>query len=218
MKIVITILDYGVGNVKSIQNALEKVNVEVQLSNERDVIIASDGIILPGVGAFSHGMDSLHEYGLSEIIYDYVETGKPLLGICLGMQMLLSESEEFGLTKGLNLIPGKVVKIPVEQSSSEKLPHVSWNEIKSTGEESWNKTILEGLRDSEDMYFVHSFIVEPENTDYILSRTNYAGYEFCSTVKLNNIFGCQFHPEKSADAGLKILENFVKIARNNKNG
>lgn len=212
MKIVI--IDYDVGNVRSIINALKKVGVDTILSNDKDEIMSSDGVILPGVGAFAHGMENLNKYNLVKTIIEYTNTNKPLLGICLGMQMLLDESEEFKNTKGLGLISGKVVKLPVKNSSYEKLPHVSWNEIKEQNI-NWNDTILDKVEQQSDMYFVHSFIASPTNQNEILSTTKYSDYKFCSSVKKGNIYGCQFHPEKSGEIGLKIIENFIKICKEN---
>jgi len=210
MKIVI--IDYDVGNVRSMINAFKKIGVNPILSNKEDEIMSADGIILPGVGAFAHGMDKLNQYNLIKIIKEYTNTNKPLLGICLGMQMLLDESEEFQNTKGLGLISGKVIKLPVQNSSYEKLPHVSWNEIKKQNI-NWNDTILDKVEQQSDMYFVHSFIANPTNQNEILSTTEYSDYKFCSSVKKGNIYGCQFHPEKSGEKGLKIIENFIKICK-----
>ena len=212
MKIVI--IDYDVGNVKSMINAFKKVDIEPILSNKEDDIMSADGVILPGVGAFAHGMENLNKYNLINIIKKYVKTSKPFMGICLGMQMLLDESEEFGNTKGLGLISGKVIKLPTQNDSYEKLPHVSWNEIREKYIK-WNNTILSSIEQQSDVYFVHSFIVSPKNENEILSTTEYSDYEFCSSVKKDNIYGFQFHPEKSGKIGLKIIENFVKICKEN---
>jgi glutamine amidotransferase len=208
----IVILDYGIGNVKSILNAFEKVGINAILSRERNVIFKAKGIVLPGVGAFYQGMNNLNKYGLVDIIKEYVKTRKPLLGICLGMQMLLEESEEFGVTKGIGLIKGKVIKIPIKESNKIKLPHISWNEIKPKNIQ-WQNTILNKVDINSDMYFVHSYVVKPDNNDEILSTTNYFDAEFCSALKKDNIYGCQFHPEKSARSGLQIIKNFINICK-----
>ena len=210
MKIVI--VDYGIGNVKSIINAFENQGERIFLSRDRDIILGADGIILPGVGAFSHGMNNLNKYGLVTILKDYVKTGKPLLGICLGMQMLLEESEEFGNTKGIGLIKGKVIKFPLEQTNKVKLPHISWNEIQPK-KINWKNTILDNIDENSDMYFVHTFIAEPDNENEILSVTKYHNQVFCSSIKKENIYGCQFHPEKSSKKGLSIIKNFIKIVK-----
>ena len=209
---IIAIIDYGVGNVKSIRNAFENQKAEVILTRERETILEADGLVLPGVGAFSHGMDNLNKFGLVEIIKDFVKTGKPLLGICLGMQMLLEESEEFGNSKGIGLIKGKVVKLPIKQSIQCKLPHISWNEIQPKIVK-WENTILDNIEDNSNMYFVHTFVAKPENEDEILSKTDYFNVEFCSSLKKDNIYGCQFHPEKSATHGLSIVKNFINICK-----
>lgn len=208
----IVIVDYGIGNVKSIMNAFENQGEKTVLSRDRDVIFEADGLILPGVGAFSHGMNNLNKYNLVAIIKEYVKTGKPLLGICLGMQMLLEESEEFGYTKGIGLIKGKVIRLPIEKSNKIKLPHISWNGVRNKNIE-WKNTILNGVEPNSDMYFVHTFVAKPENKDEILSITDYFNVEFCSSVKKDNIYGCQFHPEKSATHGLSIIKNFINICK-----
>lgn len=212
MKIVI--IDYGIGNVKSIINSFEKHNIKAILSRDKQVILNADGLVLPGVGAFSHGMNNLNKYGLVPIIKEYVKTDKPLLGICLGMQMLFEESEEFLETRGIGLIKGKVIKLPVESSNKVKLPHISWNEIKPK-KTAWKNTILNDIKVDSNMYFVHTFVGKPENDNDILSITKYHDIEFSSSIKKDNIYGCQFHPEKSAETGLSIISNFIKICCNN---
>ena len=208
----ISIIDYEIGNVKSIINAFRKIGIEPLLTNNREIILNSDGLILPGVGAFAHGMKNLQKYGLQKIIYDFVDTNKPFMGICLGMQMLMEESEEFGITKGLGLIEGKVIKLPTQNSNYEKLPHVSWNEIIKY-DITWQNTIFHGIPEQSDMYFVHSFVSAPLDEKNILSVTEYSDYKFCSAIKKNNIYGCQFHPEKSGEIGLKIMQNFVNLCK-----
>lgn len=209
----IAVLDYGLGNTKSICNALAKSKAQVNLTNIRDEIFYSDGLILPGVGAFSHGMKRLKSQKFDDLIREFVDTGKPLLGICLGMQMLFDESSEFGISKGLCLIPGKVQRLKSGDEINEKLPHVSWKAISTKALTSWKGTILDSLENDADMYFVHSYYAVPANANDVLSITNYANLEFCSTVKHKNIYGCQYHPEKSAKQGLKIIDNFVSICR-----
>jgi imidazole glycerol-phosphate synthase subunit HisH len=214
----IAIVDYDIGNVKSIINALEKVGAKVFITRDKAEILNADGAILPGVGAFSHGMEKLTEYGLDIVVKEYASLGKPLLGICLGMQMLFSESEEFGVSKGLGLISGKIKKLETLNPDFEKLPHVSWNEIKKPTVLDWDKTILANLDDARNMYFVHTYAAHPEDETNILSVTEYSSYEFCSSVKKENIYGCQFHPEKSAIDGLSIMKNFVNLCKELKNG
>lgn len=206
----IAIIDYGIGNVRSILEAFKNQNSDVILTKDKDEILKSSGLVIPGVGSFSHGMENLINYGLDGVIKEYAIMDKPLLGICLGMQLLFEESSEFGFTNGLGLISGKVNELPTKDNQYEKLPHVSWNEINSK-KISWNNTILEDIDEGSDMYFVHSFAAEPNDPDEILSLTEYSKHNFCSCVKRGNIYGCQFHPEKSGLIGLKIISNFISI-------
>lgn len=215
MKIVV--VDYDIGNVRSILNAFDKIGITPILSRNKEEILNADGLLLPGVGAFSHGMKNLNKYSLVEILKEYAKSNKPLLGICLGMQMLLDESEEFGSTKGIGLIHGKVIKLPIKNLEYKKLPHISWNEI-SKHKIIWQDTILENISESSDMYFVHSYIAVPNDENNVLSTTIYSDYEFCSSIKKDNIYGCQFHPEKSASLGLKIIQNFINIIKGKKHG
>ena len=208
----IAIIDYGIGNVRSILNAFENQGADVFLTNSKDEILKSDGLVLPGVGAFSHGMNNLEYYDLVDVIKKYVVSDKPFMGICLGMQLLFEESEEFGQTSGLGLISGKVVKLPTKDDNNEKLPHVSWNELNVKSAQ-WTDTILEDIEEGSDMYFVHSFVAQPKDCNNILSITEYSSHNFCSSVNKGNIYGCQFHPEKSGKKGLKIIKNFIGICQ-----
>ncbi|MDF1557345.1 MAG: imidazole glycerol phosphate synthase subunit HisH [ANME-2 cluster archaeon] len=196
----IIIIDYGLGNLRSVTRGLEHAGADVTISSDPAAMHRADGVVLPGVGAFQDAMNNLAP--LNDDLMDVVDTGKPMLGICLGMQMLLSQSEEFGLTDGLDLVPGKVVHFP---SSVGKVPHMGWNSLNFTGNHSLFKNIPQGTY----VYFVHSYYADcaPE---YILASCNY-GIDFAAAVvsKLGNVMGTQFHPEKSGDLGLKMLENFV---------
>ncbi|MDC3328450.1 imidazole glycerol phosphate synthase subunit HisH [Pseudomonadales bacterium] len=209
----IAILDYGVGNVRSICAAVEKVGSTPKLTKSKDVILRAQGLIIPGVGAFKHGMDKLLENDLVDFLQDYGSSDKPILGICLGMQMLFSQSTEFGTTKGLNLIEGTVDILANPLGKSLKLPHVCWSELKKNGSYEWGSTILDGVSDGQDLYFVHSFVGKPIDEGHVLSYSEYEGVKFCSTVKKGNIYGVQYHPEKSGKEGLSIVKNFSDICK-----
>lgn len=204
------------GNVRSIYNAFEKIGASAKLSRDESDILNADGVVLPGVGAFPQGMLKLKSFNLDKIICQYVKTSKPLLGICLGMQMLFSKSTEFGITSGLNLIEGEIVSLNQRtKKPSIKLPHVGWNEIIEPTDTAWKDTILEDLDSNTVMYFVHSYVAVPEYYENILATSIYEDIRFTSSVIKDNILGCQFHPEKSAEDGLKIINNFVNLCRDN---
>lgn len=209
----IVIIDYGIGNVKSMYNAFYNIGLKPELTSDKQTILNADAAVLPGVGAFNKGMENLNNRGLFQIIHEFIKKGNPFLGVCLGMQMLLEESEEFGLTAGLGLIKGKVVKLPIIHSSEEKLPHVSWNELNEPQKGRWYGTILENITVNTDVYFVHSFVAKPTSEKDVLATTNYAGVNFCSAVHHENIYGFQFHPEKSSQIGLSILNNFINLIK-----
>tara|TARA_B110001452_G_C15240915_1_gene429614 strand:- start:3648 stop:4259 length:612 start_codon:yes stop_codon:yes gene_type:complete len=201
----IGIIDYGVGNIKSIENAIVKVGGDPVLTNVREETLSCDKLILPGVGAFQTGMKNLKKKKLDVVIKEFVNTKKPFLGICLGMQMLFDESEEFGNYKGLGLINGVVKKIPTDK----RLPHIGWNEINPINH--WENTILENIKPNSKMYFVHTFAGYPEKEIDYLASTDYEDIKICAAVNKENIYGTQFHPEKSGTIGLSILETFIKI-------
>jgi imidazole glycerol-phosphate synthase subunit HisH len=214
----IAIIDYEVGNIRSIYSALGKVGAEPKLTRDRQEILAADGVVLPGVGAYSHGMEKLKEHSLDCILKKFSAMGKPVLGICLGMQLLFSESNEFGYTEGLGLVPGSVKELQLLNPEVQNLPHISWSELELPSEGAWDGTILEGIAPQEDMYFIHSFMAAPDNNDHVLSLTTYSDCQFCSLVRNENVYGCQFHPEKSAEEGLKIIANFIRICEVDTNG
>ena len=195
----IAIINYGVGNIKSIQKAVEFVGGKATVTSDIDVIRNADGIILPGVGAFKAAMENLKDF--VEIIK---ETTVPILGICLGMQLFATESEERGLHKGLNMVPGRVVRFP---NSVGKVPHMGWNQIKITRDHE----ILNGVEDGSYVYFVHSYHMKTDDK-YIITKTEYS-IEFTSGVAKDNVIGFQFHPEKSGKVGLKMIKNFVEMCR-----
>ncbi|MGG3891399.1 imidazole glycerol phosphate synthase subunit HisH [Metabacillus fastidiosus] len=207
----IAIIDYGMGNLYSVSKALERMNVEYTISNDIDVLKEASGYILPGVGSFKDAMSILNETGLAQFVKDIAESEKPLLGICLGMQLLFEQSEENGLATGLSLLPGNVVKIP-EDAGEEKLkvPHMGWNDLTIKNE----SPLLENL-ETNFAYFVHSYYVKSEEAEVILATAPY-GVDVPAVVGRGNVFGTQFHPEKSSGLGLSILQNFIKMVEGEK--
>jgi glutamine amidotransferase len=205
----IVIIDYGIGNIRSIFNAFVHLGIMPNLTADKKSILEADALVLPGVGAFSKGMSNLSNADLTETIKAFVRKGNPFIGICLGMQMLFEESDEFGVTPGLGLLKGKVTKLRTSNEHEEKLPHVSWNELNEPYPGRWNDTFFDGLSLKSDAYFVHSYVGVPENTNVILATSNYGGSDFCAAVHHDNIYGTQFHPEKSGANGLHILKNFI---------
>lgn len=208
----IAIVDYGVGNLYSLIRAFKFLGVEAVITEDAKTLEQSGGIVLPGVGSFEAGMRGLEIRGLTETIKNIAKSNKPILGICLGAQIMLTEGHEFGVFKGLGIIPGKVVHFPL-LADGEKVPHVGWNTISSRDEKLWQDTILNSFNKDDQFYFVHSYILEPEHKDNILALTTYGGYTFCSVVKKENIYGCQFHPEKSGEVGLKLISNFIDLIK-----
>ncbi len=199
------IVDYKMGNLASVSNALEKIGVKSKICFNPEEIKDFDKIILPGVGAFPDAMDHLKELSLIEPIVEFAKSGRDLLGICLGMQLLLERSCEFEKKEGLALIPGEVVKFDKDRlSKEEKIPQMGWNKIFQQN----SPKIFRGLEDSFYLYFVHSYHALCEEK-YIIGKTYY-GYEFASAIRHENIYGIQPHPEKSHEIGLNILENFIK--------
>jgi imidazole glycerol-phosphate synthase subunit HisH len=197
------VIDYGMGNLRSVEKALMAVGDQAVISQDPEVVRHSDRLILPGVGAFGDAMSNLKQAGLDRAIRDAVAEGKPLLGLCLGLELLFTESEEFGRHEGLNLIPGHVKKF---EDTALRVPHVGWNQIESLRPD----PLLENLPDGSYFYFVHSFFVEPDRPEDALAWTNYGG-PFCSIARHENVWGAQFHPEKSQDAGKRLLRNFLEL-------
>ena len=200
----IAIIDYDAGNIKSVEKALLFLEQEVILTRDREVILNADKVILPGVGSFGDAMAKLNEYGLVEVIHEYVKTGKPFLGICLGLQLLFDESEETPGVAGLGILKGKVKRFP--ESNEYKIPQIGWNSIKVRPE----SRLFKGIADDSYVYFVHSYYLEAEDDNVVASRTDYIR-EYHSAVESGNVYACQFHPEKSSDVGLRILSNFANI-------
>lgn len=206
----IAVVDYGMGNIFSVKHACEFLGAEVYLTSSQTDLLAADGVILPGVGSFGDAMRALNQLDLVSVLRDIAAMGKPLMGICLGVQLLMTESFEFGRHPGLKIIEGEVVRFENENKKKLlKVPHIGWNQIYAPKGRSWTKTPLECLNDGDFVYFVHSFYARPRNSNVILSMSEYGGIPFCSSIQSGNVFGCQFHPEKSGPAGLKILKAFL---------
>ena len=195
----IAIIDYGMGNLGSVKNALDSLKIESIITSNISDIKKADKLILPGVGAFKEAMDNLSKLNLIDVIKEEVKNGKPILGICLGMQLLFSSSEEYGLTNGLNVLKGRIVHF---KENGLKIPHMGWNNLTIPS----NTFLFKGLTNPY-VYFVHSYHLVDTSNEYKLTYTNY-GYDFVCAVEYKNIFATQFHPEKSGDIGLKILKNF----------
>jgi len=202
----IGIVDYNMGNLASVINAFANVGADAQVESNPAKLKEYDKLILPGVGAFGDAMEHLGQNGMDEAVKEYANSGKPLLGICLGMQLLFESSEEFGESQGLGLIPGKVVAFDEQKFDHKlKVPHMGWNEMFQQK----SCPLFDGLDDDFYLYFVHSFHALCDD-EYAIGKTYY-GYEFVSAVQKDNIYGIQPHPEKSHENGLKIIENFVKL-------
>jgi len=208
----ILIIDYKLGNLFSVNQALTNIGLNVNVTSDATEVESADAIVLPGVGAFSDAMTNLKELELINPIKKFVDSGKPFLGICLGLQLLFSESEEFGQTKGLGIVKGRVKRFNNNNKDGEtrKVPQIAWNQIHKVNGNSWDNTPLQDIKEGEFMYFVHSFYVDPEES-VGLSQTNYDGKLYVSSIQKNNLFACQFHPEKSAKEGLKIYNNWAII-------
>ncbi|MBQ4145611.1 MAG: imidazole glycerol phosphate synthase subunit HisH [Clostridia bacterium] len=203
----IAIIDYGAGNLRSVQKACEMVGGRAEITSNPEIILNADHIILPGVGAFGDCMHNLNSTGLSQIVHEAIESGKPFLGICLGMQLLFDSSEETLGVDGLGIFPGKIVKIPKQEGF--KIPHMGWNSLKF----SKNSPIFHGIGEEPFVYFVHSYYACPDDLSIVSATTDYCG-NLSVAISHNNVFATQFHPEKSGNTGLKILKNFVEIGGN----
>jgi len=209
---VIAIIDYQMGNLRSVEKAFLKVGARAIVTSDKNKIKKAKKVVLPGVGAFGDGMKELKKFGLINVIKDTIAEGKPFFGICLGMQLLFDKSEEAPGVNGLGVLEGAVKKFKFTKGSGtfvKKVPHMGWNQIKVKSQKSKVK-ILESTLNNSYFYFVHSYYCDPKDMSIITATTDY-GIEFASMVVKDNIFGCQFHPEKSQDAGLNILERFVRI-------
>ena len=199
----IAIIDYGAGNLRSVHKAFDYLETETVITSDPDVIMAAEKAILPGVGAFGDAMDQLTASGLDKVVMDFIASGKPFLGICLGLHLLFEESEETPGVKGLGYFKGKILKI---KGKDLKIPQMGWNKLKFNGE----CKLFDGIKDGEYMYFVHSYYAKPENKEDSAATVIY-GDELDIAVHKNNVYATQFHPEKSGTAGLKLLENFANM-------
>jgi glutamine amidotransferase len=201
----IAVIDYGLGNLRSVGKALEVIGTEAEVSNNPEKIAGAKAIVLPGVGAFQRGMENLERLNILPSLFKAIRDGKPFLGICLGLQLLFTESEEHGIHKGMDIIKGRVKRF----DSDLKVPHMGWNKVKLKIKNEKLK-IFENIPDESYFYFVHTYYVEPEDKEAIVATTDY-GQDFVSVLNKDNVWGVQFHPEKSAGIGLKLLENFLSL-------
>ena len=209
----ITVIDYGMGNLFNVVRTFEALDCNVSVSNNYNEILQADKLLLPGVGAFEDGMTDLKKSNLDNSIKEFSFNERPLMGICLGMQLLMSNSHENGNHDGLNLVEGEVLrfKSPDEKSFNYKIPQIGWNKLLEPQPNTWIDSILEGVSFNPYMYFLHSYYVSPKDQKVILSETSYGQNTFCSVLQKNQIMGCQFHPERSGEVGLKILKNFLEL-------
>ncbi len=203
----IAIVDYGLGNLFSVKQACEHVGMQATVTASRTTLLQADAVLLPGVGAYGNAMTTLHKLDLVSVLQDIAASGTPLIGICLGMQLLMTESHEFGYCRGLGIIEGSVAYFgsPVEGSCPLKIPHVGWSRLVAT--RSWANTLLDHVEDGAYMYFVHSYILHPSDPGVILAKSRYGQIEFCSSIWSKNVFACQFHPERSGLSGLQMYRN-----------
>ncbi|AGK55614.1 imidazole glycerol phosphate synthase subunit HisH [Bacillus sp. 1NLA3E] len=203
----IGIIDYGMGNLFSVSKALERLNVPYFISENKAELLAADALILPGVGAFRDAIERLNESGLTEMVRNYVASGKPLLGICLGMQLLFEESEENGLTTGMGILPGRVVRFAghTKEGQSYKVPHMGWNKLHYLHPSPILKDITENY-----VYFVHSYYVVTDGKDVVIAEAEY-DVKVPAVVGRDNVYGMQFHPEKSSKLGMELLRNFTQL-------
>ncbi len=208
----VVIIDYGLGNLLSVHNALKALGIQACISSDPAGLRQADAAILPGVGAFEDGMKGLKEKALIGPVRAFVKTGRPFLGICLGAQMLLDRSWEFGEHQGLGLIPGEVSALKGSLPADLRVPYIGWNGLRHAALP-WEGTILEGMSEGQEMYFVHSFYLNPVDQKHALACAQYGPKRFCAVLAKDNVYGCQFHPEKSAAMGLRVLNNFVSLAK-----
>ncbi|MFA5844070.1 MAG: imidazole glycerol phosphate synthase subunit HisH [Coriobacteriia bacterium] len=211
----VAIVDYGMGNLFSVKHACSHVGLDAEITADRDAVLAADAVILPGVGAFGDAMVTLRDLGMDTALREVAQRGTPLFGICLGLQLLMEVSHEFGEHEGLGLVPGEVVHLGAPRDGDRvlKVPQVGWNalmrEPRADGSDAWAGTWFEGLADGTAMYFVHSFVVSPAGAADVLARTRYGDVTFCSALRYRNVFACQCHPERSGPDGLRVYSDFA---------
>ena len=210
----VAVIDYGLGNLLSVRRGLEHCGATVTVTSDPNTILSAPRVVLPGVGAFAHGMTELRSRGLDTIVRKVSAQGSILLGICLGMQLLLDGSVEFSNSEGLGIIPGNVVPVPSTTTNGfwQKIPHIGWNNlVLPPGVENWEESLLQKVKPGEAVYFVHSFMAVPKNPKHCIANCLYGGTPVPATIGRDNIYGCQFHPEKSGAVGLKILRRFLSL-------
>ena len=200
----VAMIDYDAGNIKSVEKALQKLGTDVVITKDPQVILNADKVILPGVGSFGDAMNNLRKYGLDEVIHHVVEKGTPFLGICLGLQLLFERSDESPEATGLGILKGEILRIP--DAEGLKIPHMGWNSLHLQN----NGRLFRGLKENDYVYFVHSYYLKAADEEIVKATTDYS-VNIHASVEKDNVFACQFHPEKSSDVGLQILKNFVEL-------
>ena len=202
----VAVIDYDAGNMKSVEKAMMALGEDVVVTRDKEEILSADHVILPGVGAFGDAMEKLRRYSLVEVINEVVDKETPLLGICLGLQLLFESSEESAGVEGLGILPGRIVKLPEDRGL--KIPHIGWNSLKYPN----RGRLFEGIPEESYVYFVHSYYLQAAEQEIVTATTEYAA-SIHASVERGNVFACQFHPEKSSDVGMKILRNFLGVSR-----
>ncbi len=209
----VTVIDYGLSNLLSVRRALEACGAQAEVTGSRAAVSAAQALVLPGVGAFEDGMKGLAALSLIDVIQEKCAAGTPLLGICLGMQMLFDESEEFGPHPGLGLIPGRVERIPETdaQGTPQRVPHIGWEPVRPPAGRTFAGTVFASVPENREMYFVHSYEAKPARAADRLAESEYGGRSLCAAAQRGRVIGCQFHPEKSGEAGLAVLRHYLTL-------